>query len=256
MSISNISQGNVMKSDETVIEIKNLSFRYSRKHPVVLHDVSIDISRNNLTIIAGPNGSGKTTLMKHFNGLLLPQQGEIFVFRRKISKKNKREIQKSVGLVFQNPDEQIFFPKVYQDVAFGPKNMRLPHDQVKERVEKALEEVQILDLKDRVTFNLSFGEKKKVAFAGILAMEPDIVVLDEPTAGIDPWIKPKMIDIIRSLAKNRTVIVITHDFDLMKIADRILLIKQGIVSGDFSSFREFQQQEFQDARKEEISQSI
>ncbi len=250
MITSILSQDNALESNETVIEVKNLSFRYSRKRPIVLHDVSINFARNNLTIIAGPNGSGKTTLMKHFNGLLLPQQGEIFVFQKKISKKNKREIQKLVGLVFQNPDEQIFFPKVYQDVAFGPKNMRLPCNLVKERVEKALEEVQISDLKDRVTFNLSFGEKKKVAFAGILAMEPDIIVLDEPTAGIDPWIKPKMIDIIRSFTKSRTVIVITHDFDLMKIADRIILIKQGKVEGDFLSFREFQQQEFQDPQHE------
>lgn len=232
-------------NNDIILEVHDLSFRYSRKQSLVLKNISVKFFRNNLTIIAGPNGSGKTTLMKHFNGQLLSQQGQIIVFNKQISKKNRREIQKLVGLVFENPDEQMFFPKVYDDVAFGPKNMQLPLEEIQVRVENALEEVQITHLKEKMTFNLSFGEKKKVALAGILAMRPKLMILDEPTIGIDPWTKPRMIETIRSLTNKRTIVVITHDVDVMKMADRLLLMKQGKIEGDFLSFNEFQQQEFQ-----------
>lgn len=227
-----------------ILEVRNLSFRYARKYPTVLRDISASFDKNRLTIIAGPNGSGKTTLMKHFNGLILPQQGKVIVFGNSVTKKNRKSIQKMVGLVFQNPDEQIFYPKVYDDIAFGPRNMKLSGKEVEERVTTALEEVSITHLKNRITFNLSFGEKKKVAFAGMLAMQPEVIILDEPTIGIDPWSKPKMIEIIKSFRRKRTVIVITHDFDMMKIADRIVLLKDGQIKGDFSSFEDFYQQEF------------
>jgi cobalt/nickel transport system ATP-binding protein len=248
MNVQSISKNNSIHSEESILEVRGVSFRYSRKHPLVLNNISVNFSKNRLTVIAGPNGSGKTTLMKHFNGSLISVHGEITVFGKKISKKNRRLIQQLVGLVFQNPDEQIFFPKVYDDVAFGPKNMKLPWEDVKNRVDKALKEVQIYDLKDRITFNLSFGEKKRLAFAGILAMQPKIIVLDEPTIGIDPWSKPRMINVIDSLKKNRTVIVITHDFELMDLADRILLLKDGEIKDDFTSFDDFYQQEFQNGK--------
>lgn len=232
------------QTSNIALNMTGISFQYSKKHPFVLEDVSVDIYEKNLTVIAGPNGSGKTTLIKHFNGFLEPQKGEVFIFGKKITKKNRRKIQKMVGLVFQNPDEQIFFPKVYDDVAFGPKNMQLSWEEVMDRVELALKEVQIWELKDRVTFNLSFGEKKRLALAGILAMRPSIIVLDEPTIGIDPWSKPKIIKIIKELKKVRTVIAITHDFELIKAADRILLLKEGRIKGDYLSFINFYQDEF------------
>ncbi len=237
------NQNKEFSTNDIILEVQDLSFSYSRKQTLVLENVSVKFFRNNLTVIAGPNGSGKTTLMKHFNGLLLPQQGEVVVFNKQVTKKNRGEIQKLVGLVFENPEEQIFFPKVYEDVAFGPKNMRLSWEEIQDRVENALEEVQITHLKDKVTFNLSFGEKKKVAFAGILAMRPKLIIFDEPTIGIDPWTKPRMIETIRSFTRKRTVVVITHDVDVMKIADRILLMKQGKIKGDFSTYEDFQQQE-------------
>ncbi len=229
---------------EFVLEVQNLSFRYLKKLPIVLYNISLAIERNKLTVIAGPNGSGKTTLIKHLNGLILPQEGTIKVFDQLLTRKNRRKIQQLVGLVFQNPDEQIFYPKVVEDVAFGPKNMKLPLDEVNKRVNDALDEVKILHLKDRISFNLSFGEKKKVAFAGILAMKPEVIILDEPTIGIDPWSKPRMLDIINSFKQKRTVIVITHDFEMMKLADRIILMKEGKIKGDFLSFCKFYQQEF------------
>jgi cobalt/nickel transport system ATP-binding protein len=229
---------------EIALEVRNLSFRYSRELQPAIHEISTFFPKNSLTIIAGPNGSGKTTLLKHFNGIFLPQVGSVSVFGHLLTKGNRRDIQKLVGVVFQNPDEQIFYPRVYDDVAFGPKNMRLSISEVHERVDTALKEVQITNLKDRITFNLSFGEKKKVAFAGILAMQPEIFVLDEPTIGIDPWSKPKMIEIIQSFKRNRTVIVITHDFEMMKAAYRIVLLKQSRIQGEFSSFDEFFKREF------------
>ena len=225
--------------EEIALEVKNVYFRYAKNSPVVLKDISFQIVRNSLTVIAGPNGSGKTTLMKHLNGLISTQRGEISVQGFIITPKTKKEIQKVVGVVFQNPDEQIFYPRVGEDVAFGPRNMKLTNDEIKNRVDQALEEVGITELKDRVTFNLSFGEKKKVAFAGMLAMKPEIVILDEPTIGIDPWMKPKMIEIITSFKENHTVIVISHDFEMMKSADRILYLDEGELKGDFGSFDDF-----------------
>ena len=234
-----------LREPEPIVEINNLSFRYSQKQSLVLSDISIDFFDKNLTVIAGPNGSGKTTLVKHFNGLITPQIGSVKILGQTVNKKNRREIQKLVGLVFQNPDEQIFFPRVYDDIAFGPRNMRLDPIEIVQRINKALEEVKITHLKERITFNLSFGEKKKVAFAGILAMNPKVVVLDEPTIGIDPWSKPKLLSIIRGFKRHRGVIVVSHDFDVMKIADRIVLIKEGQIVGDFGSFEEFYKREFQ-----------
>ena len=248
MSTLAINQKNTNTTYETILEVKDLSFKYTQKQSLVLENISVNFSPNNLNIIAGPNGSGKTTLMKHFNGLLLPQHGQVIVFGKPVTKKNKREIQKLIGLVFENPDEQIFFPKVHDDISFGPRNMQLSWDEIRKRVDSALEEVQITHLQDKIAFNLSYGEKKKVAFAGILAMQPEIIVLDEPTAGIDPWSKPRMIEIIHSFTKNRTVIVITHDFDIMKVADRILLMKEGRIAGDFLSFDDFLQHEFKHLR--------
>jgi len=230
-------------SSNIVLEINNLSFQYM-KSIKVLEDISISFKRKELAIIAGPNGSGKTTLIKHLNGFLTPSEGIVKVFGYQVSSKNRREIQKLVGVVFQNPDEQIFFPKVYDDVAFGPRNMHLSSKEVDLRVKTALQDVQIESLSERITFNLSFGEKKRLALAGILAMKPKIIVLDEPTIGIDPWSKPRLIDIITGLKQNHTVIVISHDFDLMKRADRILLLKKGRLIGDFGLYEEFYNQEF------------
>ncbi|MFX1282918.1 MAG: energy-coupling factor ABC transporter ATP-binding protein [Promethearchaeota archaeon] len=244
MSTLATDQNNSSKSDETILEVKDLSFKYLQKQKLVLKNISVNFQRNNLTVIAGPNGSGKTTLMKHFNGLIVPKHGQVRVFGKLVTKKNKRDIQKLIGLVFENPDEQIFFPKVSDDISFGPRNMQLSQEEIEKRVNSALEEVQITHLRERITFNLSFGEKKKVAFAGILAMQPNVIVLDEPTAGIDPWTKPRMLDIIHSISKNKTIIVVSHDFDIMRIADRIILMKQGEIKGDFSSFNDFLEQEF------------
>lgn len=234
-----------MKFDEDfAITIRNLSHRYAKNQPEVLKNISVNFPFHRITAIVGPNGSGKTTLLKHFNGLFLAQRGEIFVKGNLLSKRNRKNIRKKIGIVFQNPDEQIFYPKVYDDIAFGPKNMNLNVDEIHKRVNQASKEVQISHLLNRITFNLSFGEKKRVALAGILAMQPEILVLDEPTIGIDPWSKDHFISLIRNLSPERTVIVITHDFDMMKSVDNIIFMKEGEVKGSYTDFKSFYRDEF------------
>ena len=229
---------------EYPLSVRNLSYRYSKNQPEVLSNISIDFPPHKITAIVGPNGSGKTTLLKHFNGLFLAQNGKVFVNGQVLNKKTRKTIQKQIGIVFQNPDEQIFYPKVVDDVAFGPRNMNLSITEIQERVAQAGKLAQISHLMDRITFNLSFGEKKKVALAGILAMQPEILVLDEPTIGIDPWSKGHFISLISSFSPKKTVIVITHDFEIMKSVDYIVLIKDGEVKGKYFDFNSFYQEEF------------
>jgi cobalt/nickel transport system ATP-binding protein len=224
------------------INVQNLSYRYD-KHRYALNDVSLRSKEGEFVCIAGPNGSGKTTLIKHLNGLLKTQQGIVEIFGTPVNRKNKRFIQNNVGIVFQNPDEQIFFPTVKEDLAFGPRNMGFDEETVAQKVDMALELLGISHLKERVALNLSFGEKKRVAFAGILAMEPRIVVLDEPTLGVDPWSKPNMMETIERIRQNRTVILTTHDMDLMKRAERIILLWEGQIQKEYHTFEDFHEEE-------------
>ncbi len=234
-----------MKSQKKyAVSVRNLSYRYLKNQPEVLRNISINFPLHKITAIVGPNGSGKTTLLKHFNGLFMAQNGEVFVNGQIVNKKTRTTVQKQIGIVFQNPDEQIFYPKVYDDVAFGPRNMKLSIAEIQERVAQAGKLAQISHLMDRITFNLSFGEKKKVAIAGILAMQPEILVLDEPTIGIDPWSKGHFISLINSFSPEKTVIVITHDFEIMKSVDNIILLKNGEVEGEYIDFNSFYQEEF------------
>ncbi len=224
------------------ISVQNLFHRYD-KHRYALNDVSLNVKRGEFICIAGPNGSGKTTLIKHLNGLLKTQQGLVKIFGRSVNGKNKRFIQHNIGIVFQNPDEQIFFPTVKEDLAFGPRNMGLEEEKIAEKVDMVLELLGISHLKERVALNLSFGEKKRVAFAGILAMDPKIVVLDEPTLGVDPWSKPNMMETIERISRDRTVILTTHDLDLMKRAERIILLWEGQVRKEYRTFDDFHHEE-------------
>ncbi len=221
------------------IQVEHLTYAYHNHHEFVLNDINLEIYEKDLTVIVGPNGSGKTTLIKHFNGLFLPSNGQVKVYGIPVSKKTRKQVQRLVGLVFQNPDDQVFFPIVEQDIAFGPRNMGLSKEQVEKKVVHALKEAQIEHLRKKSVFELSFGEKKKVAFAGILAMDPKIVILDEPTIGIDPWDKPAMIRTIKNFQPHHTVVVVTHDIDIMKEATRILLMWHGEIVGDFASYEEF-----------------
>ncbi|MHA2295758.1 MAG: energy-coupling factor ABC transporter ATP-binding protein [Candidatus Hodarchaeales archaeon] len=237
----NVNSVEISKGRRIAIKIRNLwhSYRNRKQQIASLEDINIDIYEGELLAIAGPNGSGKTTLVRHLNGLENIQRGSIEIFGEEFIKDNKKRLRRNIGLVFQNPDEQIFYPKVYDDVAFGPKNLGLSFEDVDLKATHALKEAQIEHLRDRIAFNLSYGEKKRVAFAGILAMDPKIIILDEPTIGIDPWTKPAIFETIQNFRNHHTVILVTHDLSLLKKAERIALLWEGKLKGVYNTYSDF-----------------
>lgn len=179
----------------------------------------------------GANGSGKTTLLHHLNGLLLPQQGKVKIFGQPVDRKSLRDIRTAVGLLFDNPDNQLFSTTVYNDIAFGPRNLNLKDETVDRRVQRVMDLVEVEHLKDKPPFNLSLGQKKKVAIAGILAMEPQLLLFDEPFSGLDPASARQVIGIMDTLYKQGcTMVVSTHDVNMAYgWADEILVLNNGEV---------------------------
>ncbi|KDE55255.1 ATP-binding cassette domain-containing protein [Methanoculleus sp. MH98A] len=216
-----------------LLEARDLTHIY-RGDVHALESVSFVAERKSRIAVIGPNGAGKSTLFKHFNGILKPTSGEVLVRGEPITKENVREVRKFVGIVFQNPDDQIFSPTVEQDIAFGPINLGLDETTVAHRVEEALRLLGIEDLRERVPHHLSGGEKKRVAIAGILAMEPQVLVLDEPTAGLDPRGVADLVAFVNRLPEEygMTVVFSTHHLDLVaEMADYIYVMDQGRVVG-------------------------
>lgn len=227
------------------IVVKDLNYVYSAKTPFERHalkGVNLTVNEGDFLGIIGHTGSGKSTFIMHLNGLYKLQSGEIDVFDIKLlpDKKKKQDLRKLrgiVGMVFQYPEYQLFEDTVQKDVAFGPKNMGLPEEEVKERVKKAIELVGLdyEDIKDRAPFELSGGQKRRVAIAGIIAMQPKVLILDEPTAGLDPYGKEQILNLITHLKKecSPTVIVISHDVDeITRFANRIVVFNDGKVLFD------------------------
>ncbi len=212
-----------------LIETRDLCYSYP--HSVrALEGINFIAPRNARIAVIGSNGAGKSTLFKHFNGIFKPTSGSILIRGEPITKVNIREVRKFVGIVFQNADDQIFSPTVEQDVAFGPTNLGLDEETIHHRVHEALKIVGIEDLAGRVPHHLSGGEKKRVAIAGVIAMEPEVLVLDEPTAGLDPQGVHDLIGFINSLSKQygMTVIFSTHDVSLVaEVADYIYVMNKG-----------------------------
>lgn len=214
-----------MKAIETI----NLSFTYP-DGTKALENVNLTIEKGEKVAILGPNGAGKSTLMYHFNGLLIPTSGKVKVLGREVTKANIDFIRQKVGLVFQNPDDQVFAPTVFQDVAFGPINLGLPEDEVKRRVKWALEVMELHGVEDKPPHRLSHGQKKRVAMAGVLAMHPEIIALDEPTANLDPKAVSKILELLLKLNKelNVTLIVATHDVDFVPLcSDKVCILNRG-----------------------------
>lgn len=211
-----------------VIETKKLTYVYP-DGTKALDEVNFKARKNEITALVGANGAGKTTMLKHFNGLLRPTSGKVLVKGKEITKKNLMNIRKTVGLVFQNPDDQLFAPTVAQDVAFGPMNLGLAEDEVEDRVKKSLDFVGMSGLEEKPPHHLSYGEKKRVAIAGVLAMQPSIMVLDEPTLGLDPIGTIKIINLLKKLKSlGMSTIVATHDVDIVPIfADMVYLLSKG-----------------------------
>ncbi|MEM2924239.1 MAG: ATP-binding cassette domain-containing protein [Methanocellales archaeon] len=212
-----------------IIEAKNLSYIYP-DGTKALEDINFKAGRGECIALLGANGAGKSTLLKHFNGILKPTSGVVLIKGEPITKRNIIEVRKTIGLVFQDPDDQIFAPTVKQDVAFGPVNLGLSKEVIEHRVSEALKLVGLEGYENRVPHHLSGGEKKRVAIAGILAMEPQVLILDEPTAGLDPDGVKKIIKLLKDLNDKFgiTIIVATHDVDTVPLfADRICILSKG-----------------------------
>ena len=214
-----------------MIETRDLWFSY-RNHPV-LRGVNFRAGKGEVTVLLGRNGAGKSTLLMHLNGLLRPQKGEVFVDGVKVryDRGSLRELRRKVGFVFQNPDDQIVAPTVWQDVAFGPRNLGLSEEEVEECVREALRAVGLEGYETRLCNGLSGGEKKRVSIAGVLAMGPDYIIMDEPTAGLDGPGLRNMVELVEELKnRSKTLIISTHDLDFaLEVGDRFVILSGGRV---------------------------
>jgi cobalt/nickel transport system ATP-binding protein len=215
---------------ETIVETKGLGFSYVDGTQALL-DVSLSIPEGRKIAFLGPNGAGKTTLFLHFNGLMKPDRGKVYISGQEVRYDHESllDVRKKVGIVFQDPDTQLFSSSVMQEISFGPLNLGLPRDVVIERVNKAMEDTGIADLKDKPTHFLSYGQKKRVAIADILAMQPQVLICDEPTAWLDVKHSRQVMKILDDVnSKGVTVIVSTHDVDLAySWAEYIFVMKGG-----------------------------
>lgn len=213
------------------IETSGITFSYPDGSPA-LHEVDFQAEPGKLTALLASNGSGKTTLIKILVRLLRPQKGSVFLGGLNLERYSESELYQSVGLVFQNPTDQLFAATVNDDVSFGPRNLNLSEPEVEIRVSEALETMGVSLLRSRAIHHLSFGEQKRVAIAGVLAMKPSILILDEPTAGLDPGGEAMMMRLLNRLNRSHgiTVILATHSVDLLPLfADRIYLMSRGSV---------------------------
>jgi cobalt/nickel transport system ATP-binding protein len=214
------------------IDVRHLSFSYPDGHPA-LEDVSFRIAPGEKVALVGPNGAGKSTLLLHLNGILIGQ-GELIICGHILSQATLGPIRAAVGMVFQDPDDQLFSPTVLEDVAFGPIYMGLSESQIRLRVTTALGSVGMSGQETRVSHHLSNGEKKRVAIASVLAMQPEVLVLDEPTAGLDPRGRRNLIRLLRDLPQ--TMLVSSHDLQMVaELLPRTILLDRGRVFADGST---------------------
>jgi energy-coupling factor transport system ATP-binding protein len=225
-----------------IISIKNLNYIYNPETPfekIALKDINLEIDEGEFIGLIGHTGSGKSTLVQHLNGLIKPTSGDIIIEDVNISKKkvNLQSIRQKVGLVFQYPEYQLFEETIYKDIAFGPKNLGLSDEEIDKRVKESMEVVGLgfEELKDRSPFELSGGQKRRVAIAGVIAMKPKVLVLDEPTAGLDPRGRDEILGEIHELFKKEgiTIILVSHSMeDVAKLVDRILVMDNSKVVMD------------------------
>lgn len=222
---------------EVHLSVKNLSYVYpDGTH--ALRNVNMDIEKGQKVAIMGPNGAGKSTLFSHFNGLTEPTSGYLELEDKKMEydKNSLLEIRQKVGVVFQDPNDQLFAPTVKEDVAFGPMNLGLDYEEVEKRVDEALKMVGMQDYKDKTPHHLSGGQQKRVAIAGIVAMRPEIMILDEPTAGLDPQGVDEVLNILNKLnEEGMTIVISSHDIEMVNsFAEKIFVLNKGeiIDSGD------------------------
>jgi cobalt/nickel transport system ATP-binding protein len=213
-----------------IVEVKNLRHVYS-DGTAALKDVSFIITHGESVGIIGANGAGKSTLLQHLNGSLEPTGGSIHIGHTPLSKGTLPDIRRTVGMVFQDPDDQLFMPTVFDDVAFGPLNLGYSPADVEQRVAEVLELVGAGHLRDKPPYHLSGGEKKRVAIATVLSMSPDILVMDEPTNGLDPFARRQLMKLMRDFKHTR--IFTSHDLDMvLELCDRVIVLHEGEVWAD------------------------
>jgi cobalt/nickel transport system ATP-binding protein len=213
-----------------IVEFKNVFFRYP-DGTEALRGINFRITHGESVGVVGANGAGKSTLLQHMNGYLMPTSGTLTIGDLSLTKKTRQEIRKKVGIVFQNPDDQLFMPSVFDDVAFGPLNLGMDEASVRERVHKALRMVNGLALQDKPPHHLSWGQKSAVAIASVMAMEPDILAMDEPAANLDPRSRRSLIQLLKTFKHSK--IIASHDLDLiLDVCDRCLVIGEGKVVAD------------------------
>lgn len=211
---------------EKAVEIRNLNYTYP-DGTKALRDINLDIFAGESVGIIGPNGAGKTTFLLHLNGIL-KGEGYIKILDFEVNGKNLAQIRNEVGLVFQDPENQLFMPTVFDDVSFGPVNMMLPPEQIEASVNEALREVGMPDSMKRASHHLSFGEKKRVSIATVLSMRPQILVLDEPTSNLDPKGRRNIIKLLKGIGK--TKIIASHDLEMIsKICSRYVFLEKGTI---------------------------
>ena len=224
------------KNSIPILETRGLCYRYPHLDSNALDKVNLKIFKGERVAVLGANGAGKSTLFKHFNGILHPLSGEIFVKGEKITKKNVRACRETVGIVFQNPDDQVLAPSVEEDIAFGPINMGLSRKEVEIRVKEALEMVGLKGFEERAPHHLSGGQKKLVAIAGILAMRPEVIVLDEPTAGLDPLSSARILELIMKMNRELGITLLLstdgHDGHQFFLDDRYHVAGGHVLHGE------------------------
>ncbi|MET7765412.1 ABC transporter ATP-binding protein [Streptomyces sp. NPDC005336] len=212
------------------LQVSGLAYAYPDGHQA-LFGVDLTVARGERVALLGPNGAGKTTLVLHLNGILAAGAGSVTVAGLPVSKAHLAEIRRRVGIVFQDPDDQLFMPTVREDVAFGPAAAGMRGAELEERIRRALERVGMAEFADRPPHHLSFGQRRRVAVATVLAMEPEILVLDEPSSNLDPASRRELADILRSL--DVTVLMVTHDLPYaLELCPRSVVLSGGVIAAD------------------------
>ena len=222
---------------KSIIDVKNLSFRYKENQKYYdVKDITFHVKRGEWLSIVGHNGSGKSTTVRLIDGLLEAESGEIVIDGQRLTEENVWDIRRQIGMVFQNPDNQFVGATVEDDVAFGLENQGLSRQEMKKRVEEALDLVGMLDFKKREPARLSGGQKQRVAIAGVVALRPAILILDEATSMLDPEGRRELIETVRGIRKDydMTVISITHDLEEVAMSDRVLVMKRGEIESTSS----------------------
>lgn len=230
----------------SIIEIKNLHYTYPGDEMESLCGVSLEIEKGSFVAVLGHNGSGKSTLAKHLNAILLPTEGKVLINGIDTADEDRLlDIRRTVGMVFQNPDNQIVANVVEDDVAFAPENLGVAPAEIRERVDKALRQVDMYEFKMHAPHLLSGGQKQRVAIAGVIAMEPEVIVLDEPTAMLDPKGRREVIETVTKLCREKgiTVVLITHHMSECTGADRVIVMSNGHIAADGSPESVFSQVE-------------